>query len=141
MSVIPMARDAAVPLAFRLSKINREQPATRLQDPSYLADTFLACLVWQMVKHDCAQDDIESRIGKWYCLDRCRIERQLDAGLSRFLARPRNHLRRRVDPIHLARLADAPLRCDCQSSGTAAYIQNRLAGCDARQIDLLLTKR
>jgi len=43
--------------------------------------------------------------------------------------------------IPYTRLADAPLRCDCQSSGTAAYIQNRLAGCDARQIDLLLTKR
>ena len=75
------------------SEVNGKHPAARLQNPSYLAGALLASFARQMMQHQCAQDDVELILWKRQRLGGRIRENDLDAGLSRILVRPRQHLR------------------------------------------------
>jgi hypothetical protein len=58
-----------------------------------------------------------------------------------FLTRPGKHLRRRVNSIDSASGADTSLGGNGKCAGTAAYVQDRLAGFQARQVERLFAVR
>lgn len=122
------------------SEVNGKHSSARLQNPSHLAGALLACFARQMMKHHRGQYSVELSVGKRQRLGKPILEDNLDAGLSRLLTRPGNHLRRRVDPVHRARGPDVPFGCDRKGSCPAAHIQDRLARFEARQAEHLLTK-
>lgn len=78
------------------------------------------------MQHHRAQHGVELSIGKWQRLGKPVSECNLDAGLSRLLIGPDNHLRGGVNPVHRACRPDLPLGRNCKSARSAAYIQDGL---------------
>lgn len=77
---------------------------------------------------------------KWQCLGGRIFEDNVEAGPFRFSVRPRNHLRRRVDPVDNARRPDTPLGRDGKGARSAAYIQDRVSRLKRRQVENLFPK-
>src|SRR5215510_12516423 len=137
MTMVVKMREKAFPLPRDSSEVNSKHPSALLENPSHLACALLVCFARQMMKHHRGQYNVELSVGKRQRLGNPIFEDNLDAGLSRLLTRPGNHLRRRVDPVHCARGPDMPFGCDCKGSCPTAYIQDRLARFKVRQAEHL----
>jgi hypothetical protein len=94
-----------------------------------------------MMKHDRGQYRIELTVGKRQGFDDAILEDNLGTSLVGFLTRPGKHLRRRVNSIDSASGADTSLGGNGKCAGTAAYVQDRLAGFQARQVERLFAVR
>ena len=71
-------------------------------------------------------------------LDEGLLKCDFGGGLLGFLARPRNHFGRRVDPVNPAGGPDTVLSGDCECSCSATHVQNRLARLEPCKFQRLL---
>src|SRR5262245_55433678 len=122
------------------AEVNGQHTPTGPQNPADLNGQLMACRSRQMMEHYGAQHDVKLSVGKRQRLGEPFFENDFDAGLFRFLLRPRNHLRRGIDPVDRACCPDLPFGSNGQGSCAAADVQNRLARFKVRQPKHLLTK-
>src|SRR5262245_29852957 len=116
--------EKAFPFAHSSAKVNGQHASAGLQNPGYLDRQPLARFFGQMMKHHSGQHYVELRIGKGQRLGKRCLENHSDAGLSRLLLRPGNHLRRGVNSIYSASWPDLPFGYNGKASGTAAHVQD-----------------
>jgi hypothetical protein len=69
VSVSVIALDQAALLLCGPCEIDDQQSPARLQNAAYLAQTLMASVVRQMMKHHGAQHDVESGVGKRHRFD------------------------------------------------------------------------
>jgi hypothetical protein len=128
-------------LAHGQSELDNEHSPIRFQDPSYLTDTLLPCFSRQMMQHDRAQDGIELRSAKWQRLRYAVPEQDLDVGLSRLLARSRNHFGRRIDAVDHSCVCNIPLGCDREAARPATNIEDALTASKPHEVKQPFSER
>src|SRR5215510_9745784 len=104
------------------SEVDRQHATAWLQDPAHLDGQLLSCFSRQMMKHYGGQHDVELSVGKRQRLSHCFFENDFNAGLSRFLLRPGNHLQRGIQSVDHACRPDLSFGGNNQSSCTAAHV-------------------
>ncbi len=132
--------ERALPVSRRSSEVDGKQSPPRLQHALHLANALVPCFPRQVMKHHCAQHDIESCVRKRQRFGEPVLEDDLRPGLLCLVACPRNHRRRRIDSVNRACRADAPFGCDCKRACPTAHIQYGLAGLEACRAQQPLTK-
>src|SRR5262245_21847576 len=112
-------------LLFQSAEINDEQAAARLQGPADLPDALFSEFARQMMKHQRAQDEVELTIRERERFDGFVSEEDIEPGLSRLRAGPRDHLGRGVDSQDAGGRTDARFGGDGES---ACHAAERAAG-------------
>src|SRR5262245_59979463 len=125
-------------LLFQSAEINDEQAAARLQDSAHIPDAPFAEFARQMMKHQRAQDEVELTIRERERFDGFVFEEDIEPGLSRLRAGPRDHLGRGVDSLDAGGRTDAPFGGDGERACPAAHIEDGLAGIGRSKIEHLL---
>src|SRR3954470_24053755 len=90
------------PAALRATEINCHHSAIHFENPFDLFCALLPGLPWQVVKHQCAKDDVEPPIRKRQVLRNINLERGTRLSLASFASRSRNHRRRGVNARYCA---------------------------------------
>lgn len=127
---------ASIPAA----EIDCQDTSATLQDPDHLLRALLAGLPRQMVKHQRAQDDIESLIGTRQVLGSRHLEVNREAGLSRFSSSSCDHRRRGVDAAHDTGRPDTPCCRNRKRASSAAYVEHHLSSSETGEADDALTE-
>src|SRR5262245_35959994 len=122
-----------------LTEINDQHAAQRFQYAPDLPYALLPRDARQMMEHQCAEDDVERRVGEGQSLCDAHLEPDLDACPGGFRARSRDHVGRRVDASHGSR-PDLTLGRNDKASSAAAHIEHRFTGCETRQAGQLFAK-
>src|SRR5262245_25753171 len=123
MTVMKVVENAFV-LACTPAEVNRQHASARLQNATHLDGEFWARFRRQMMKHQRAQRDIELPVGKRQRLCERLFEHDFDTGLSRFLLRARDHLRRRVNAENCAVWPDLLFGGNGETSSAASHVQD-----------------
>jgi hypothetical protein len=124
-----------------LAEVHNENPPVLFDHPSHLLDRLSAHGLPQMMQHDGAQHDIESRRleGQRFGLRRAKID--AEARTTCLRERALDHLRRRVDAMDRPGVTHTTLCGDRQRARTAADIEHRLTWRDTREVEHAFTHR
>src|SRR5262249_28660798 len=91
--------------------------------------------VWQVMKHQRAQDSIEVQVRVRQGLDHTHVEANPCPEMGRLAARQCDHLGRRIESAHLTSSSRHRSNGESQSSRPAANVEDPLARYDARELD------
>src|SRR5512146_3537691 len=125
----------ALSLRLRRGEIDQEYPAAGFDDSSQLGHELPPGRPAEVMQHHRADREIEARVWKRQRLSGGILESHLEARPGGLGARPSQHFRRRIDATDAPGAANGLFRENRESTGSAAHIEHRLAGPQARKLE------